>query len=73
MAKKISDLDKEFLKNLKPCPFCGNRKFEFINKAKGKTIVVYYPAIRCKSCQAQSGHFANKGMVKVAWNRRVNS
>ena len=53
------------LKDLKPCPFCGENEQELYEDDYGNY------AIRCQYCDAQSGMCGNRKSAIEEWQKRV--
>ena len=60
------NVTKEIWRDLKPCPFCGNKCWVMMCERLGKRYTVH-----CGNCGNGTGHWLNKQDAIAAWNRRT--
>lgn len=63
---------------LKPCPFCGERKIEkyisvqFGGSVDSERVKDYFKAV-CSRCGCRTATFGSWTSAVIAWNRRANN
>lgn len=66
-GKMKKDRDQKWYDLAKLCPFCGGKKFSFVNCVKETGYMIFY----CCKCGTAGPHGRTKKIAIELWNKRV--
>lgn len=62
------------MRNLKSCPFCGEKDFALASMVGGKGLTHYdIYQIKCNYCSSRGPSECTERKAKTAWNTRVKN